>query len=125
MESFSGLAILATNMKQALDTAFMRRLRFVLTFPFPGVAERRAIWTSAFPAETPLDGLEWDQLARLGFSGGSIQNVALNAAFLAASAGTAVDMPAVMDAVRMELRKLERSTSTAQVRAPRTNGAHA
>ena len=53
MEAYRGLAILATNMKSALDTAFLRRLRFVVDFPFPGVAERRAIWQRAFPPETP------------------------------------------------------------------------
>jgi SpoVK/Ycf46/Vps4 family AAA+-type ATPase len=114
MEAFTGLAILATNMKQALDTAFTRRLRFVINFPFPGATERRAIWASAFPNATPRDGMDLEQLARLGLSGGSIQNVAMNAAFLAAEGGKSVDMPTLMEAVRMEMRKLERSTSGAR-----------
>jgi len=118
MEAFTGLAILATNMKHALDVAFMRRLRFVVNFPFPGAAERRAIWASAFPAATPRDGIDLDQLARINLSGGSIQNVAMNAAFLAAEGGAPVDMPHLLDAVRMEMRKLERSTHGA--RAPAT-----
>ena len=50
MEAYRGLAILATNMKSALDPAFLRRLRFIVNFPFPGVAERRAIWERCFPA---------------------------------------------------------------------------
>src|SRR3546814_295367 len=54
LESFGGLAVLATNMKGALDTAFLRRLRFVVNFPFPGVAERRAIWASVFPAQASV-----------------------------------------------------------------------
>ena len=62
MESFGGLAILATNMKSALDNAFLRRLRFVLDFPFPGVAERRAMWQRAFPPQTPLRDLDFDAL---------------------------------------------------------------
>jgi hydroxyethylthiazole kinase-like sugar kinase family protein len=78
------------------------------------VAERRAIWASAFPHETPKDNMDFDQLARLSLCGGSIQNVAMNAAFLAAEGGKAVDMPIVMDAVRMEMRKLERSTNGAR-----------
>ena len=53
MEAYRGLAILATNMKSALDTAFMRRLRFIVNFPFPGVPERKRIWERAFPEETP------------------------------------------------------------------------
>ena len=86
MEAYRGLAILATNMKGALDRAFLRRLRFVVNFPFPGVAERRAMWQRAFPSETPTAGLDPDRLARLALTGGSIQNIALNASFLAAGA---------------------------------------
>jgi len=120
MEAFTGLAILATNMKHALDVAFMRRLRFVVNFPFPGAAERRAIWASAFPAATPRDGIDLDQLARINLNGGSIQNVAMNAAFLAAEGGAPVDMPHLLDAVRMEMRKLERSTNGARAASTAT-----
>ena len=120
MEAYTGLAILATNMKNALDTAFMRRLRFVVNFPFPGAAERRAIWASAFPPATPRDGMDLEQLARLSLCGGSIQNVAMNAAFLAAEGEQAVDMPLLMDAVRMEMRKLERSTNGARAASTAT-----
>src|SRR6266581_6276215 len=63
MESYGGLAILATNMRSALDSAFLRRLRFVVTFPFPGAAERRAIWQKAFPAQAPRGDLDFDRLA--------------------------------------------------------------
>ena len=52
MESFNGLAILATNMKSALDPAFMRRLRFIVDFPYPGPAERKNMWLKVFPPET-------------------------------------------------------------------------
>ena len=55
MESYRGLAILATNMKSALDQAFMRRLRFIVNFPVPGPVERRLIWQKVFPAEVPLE----------------------------------------------------------------------
>src|SRR5207253_1816827 len=58
MEAFSGLAILATNMKSALDPAFMRRLRFIVNFPFPGPAERRQMWHKALPPEVPQEGLD-------------------------------------------------------------------
>ncbi|MGN6813308.1 MAG: ATP-binding protein, partial [Thermomicrobiales bacterium] len=108
MEAFRGLAILATNMKSALDTAFMRRLRFVVTFPFPALAERAAIWAKVFPRRTPTAGLDFDRLARLPATGGMIHNIALNAAFAAAHADTAVTMPLVLDAARAEFRKLER-----------------
>jgi len=115
IESYRGLAILATNMKSALDTAFMRRLRFVVNFPFPSVADRRVLWRKVFPQRngqdapyTPLAELDYDRLARLNLTGGNIHNIALNAAFLAAHAGTSVTMPLILEAVRTEFRKLDR-----------------
>jgi hypothetical protein len=115
IESYRGLAILATNMKSALDPAFMRRLRFVVTFPFPGRKEREAIWRGAWPADTPLGDLDYERLGRFNLTGGSITNIALNAAFLAAERGTAVTMPLVLDAARTELRKLERPVNEAEL----------
>ncbi|HEY6233499.1 MAG TPA: ATP-binding protein, partial [Candidatus Elarobacter sp.] len=108
MESYRGLAILATNMKSALDQAFMRRLRFVVDFPFPGVPERKLMWQKAFPPGTPTDALDMDRLARLNVTGGHIAVIALNAAFAAARARTAVSTPLVLDAARIEFRKLGR-----------------
>jgi SpoVK/Ycf46/Vps4 family AAA+-type ATPase len=116
MEAYRGLAILATNMKSALDHAFMRRLRFIVNFPFPGVDLRRAIWERVFPPETPLKGLDYERLARLNLTGGSIHNIALNAAFLAAQAGTSVTMPLLFDAARFELRKLGRPVNERDLR---------
>jgi SpoVK/Ycf46/Vps4 family AAA+-type ATPase len=107
MEAFRGLAILATNMKSALDQAFMRRLRFIVNFPFPAAVERKAIWEKVFPAETEIDGLDFDRLAAFALTGGSIHSVALNAAFLAAQARQSITMGVVFEAVRSELRKLE------------------
>jgi hypothetical protein len=116
MEVFNGLAILATNMKSALDAAFMRRLRFVVNFHFPGVAERKSIWEKALPNATPKEALDLDRLARLNLSGGHIHNIALNAAFLAAHSGSAVTMPAVLKATRTELRKLEKAFNEAELK---------
>jgi len=113
MEAFRGLAILATNMKSALDQAFMRRLRFIVNFSFPTPAERQKMWQKAFPAETPTEGLEFNRLGRLNLTGGSIHNIALNAAFLAAQAGTPVTMAVVLQAARSEFRKLERPINEA------------
>jgi len=86
MESYTGVAILATNMKNALDAAFVRRLRFIVPFNFPSPVERRVMWKQAFPEMVPIDALDIDRLAKLNLTGASIQNVALNAAFLAAQA---------------------------------------
>jgi len=109
MESYRGVAILATNMKSALDQAFVRRLRFIVDFPFPGAEERMAIWRHIFPAGTPLDqDFDFGRLARLNLAGGNIHNVAINAAFLAARENSPVTMPLVLSAARDEFRKLER-----------------
>ncbi|RAN77918.1 hypothetical protein B5P43_17910 [Bacillus sp. SRB_336] len=108
MEDFNGLAVLASNRKDSLDPAFLRRLRFVVNFPFPAQAERLSMWQEAFPPQAPVDGLDLARLARLNLTGGSIHNVALNAAFLAANDGGRVTMPLVLAAARSEFRKLER-----------------
>ena len=116
MEAYGGLAILATNMKSSLDPAFTRRLRFSITFPFPGIDERRRMWEKVFPHQTPRDGLDYERLASFSLTGGSIHNIALNAAFLAAQAGTAVTMQHIMTATRAEFRKLEKSIDEAEFR---------
>jgi hypothetical protein len=116
MESYQGLAILATNMKAALDTAFLRRLRFIVNFPFPGPAERAAIWSKVFPREAPTAELDHTRLARLNVTGGSIHNIALNAAFRAAQAGSPVTMPLILEAARTEFRKLEKPINEADFR---------
>jgi ATPase family associated with various cellular activities (AAA) len=108
MEAYRGLAILATNMKSALDPAFMRRLRFIVSFPFPGPAQRKSIWQSVFPDDMPHETLDYDRLSRLHATGGNIHSIALNAAFLAAKAGSPVTMPLVLEAARAEFSKLER-----------------
>jgi hypothetical protein len=108
MEAYRGLAILATNRKSALDAAFLRRLRFVVNFAFPDLAQRRAIWQRILPPQTPQADLDFDHLARLNLTGGSIQNVALSAAFLAAQRNEPVTMPLILEAARAELRKMER-----------------
>lgn len=116
MEAYSGLAILATNMKGAIDQAFLRRLRFVVPFHFPGPPERRQLWQKVFPAATPVEDLDFERLARLNLTGASIHSVAMNAAFLAASNGGRVTMPLVLQAARNEFRKLERPASEAELR---------
>jgi len=108
MESYGGLAILATNRQSALDAAFMRRLRFVVNFPHPGVAQRKAIWQKVFPPAVPTQSLDLDRLARLNLTGGNISSIALNAAFQAAQAGAPVTMQLILDSARTEMKKLGR-----------------
>ena len=116
MEAYRGLAILATNMKSALDTAFMRRLRFIVNFPFPGIAERKRIWERAFPKEAETEDLDYERLARFNLTGGSIQNIAINAAFLAASVGSSVTMSLIFEAARNEFRKLDKPVNEGEFR---------
>jgi hypothetical protein len=115
MEAYRGLAILTTNMKSALDPAFLRRIRFVVQFTRPDVAARREIWQRVFPERTPTNGLDVDALARLEVTGGAIRNIALRAAFLAADAGAPVGMAQLADAARSECAKLERPVAEAEI----------
>jgi hypothetical protein len=115
MEAYRGLAILTTNMKEALDPAFLRRIRFVVQFPFPDVNDRASIWGTVFPSATPTRGLAFEKLARLNVSGGNIRSIAMNAAFLAADDGGSVEMRHVADAARRELSKLERPISESEL----------
>jgi len=116
MEAYRGLAILTTNHKTALDAAFQRRLRFVVHFPFPDAGEREAIWRAVFPSSTPLDGIDYGKLARLNVAGGTIRNIALNATFLAAEAGTAVTMAHLLRAAHLDAAKREKPFSDAETR---------
>lgn len=115
MEAYRGLAILTTNMKNALDPAFLRRIRFIVQFPFPDASQRAGIWKRIFPASTPTERLDMNKLARLNVAGGNIRNIALNAAFMAADEGEAVGMKHLLYAARSECAKLEKSLSEAEI----------
>ncbi|HEU0015942.1 MAG TPA: ATP-binding protein, partial [Longimicrobium sp.] len=115
MESYGGLAILTTNLKDALDPAFLRRLRFVVGFPFPDAAQRERIWRRAFPAAAPTEGVDPSRLATLAVSGGNIRNIALGAAFLAADEDAPVRMDHLLRAARAEMAKLEKPVSATEV----------
>ncbi|WP_257155979.1 ATP-binding protein [Streptomyces sp. Ru87] len=115
MEAYRGLAILTTNMKKALDTAFMRRIRFVVDFPFPAENERAEIWRRVLPPQAPVKGIDPEKLAQLTVSGGSIRNIALSGAFLAADEGDRLQMRHMLAAARTEYLKLERSLTPSEV----------
>lgn len=116
MEAYRGLAILTTNLRSSLDTAFLRRLRFVVNFPFPDQVHRERIWRGSFPQHTPTRELDFTKLARLHMAGGAIRNIALNAAFLAAESGSAIGMAELLRAARGESAKLERTLVEAETR---------
>lgn len=115
MEAYRGLAVLTTNMKKALDSAFMRRIRFVVDFPFPTERERAEIWRRVLPAEAPTKGVDPVLLAQLTVAGGSIRNIALSGAFLAAEEGDRLQMRHMLAAARTEYLKLERSLAPSEV----------
>jgi hypothetical protein len=116
IESYRGLAILTTNLKDSIDQAFLRRIRFVVQFPFPDAIQRAEIWRRVFPPQTPTHKLAHHKLARLSVAGGNIRNIALNAAFLAADAGEAVEMGHILRSAQAEYVKLERPLTDQEVR---------
>jgi SpoVK/Ycf46/Vps4 family AAA+-type ATPase len=116
MESYQGLAILTTNLKRSIDQAFLRRIRFVVQFPFPDTSQRTEIWRRIFPAQMPKGELKYDKLANLSIPGGNIRNIALNAAFLAADADESVGMKHILQAAKNEYMKMERPLTDAEVK---------
>src|SRR5690606_25053458 len=94
---------------------FLRRIRFIVHFPFPDADHRREIWRRIFPADTPTQDLDHAELARLSVAGGNIRNIALGAAFLAADEDQPVGMSHVMRAARHEYGKLERPVSELEI----------
>jgi hypothetical protein len=115
MEEHRGLAILTTNMREAIDVAFLRRLRFVVEFPFPDAAERARIWARMFPPEAPTHQLDMARLAQLNLPGGHIRNIALGAAYLAADGNAAIGMAHLRTAALAEFAKLERPPTQAEL----------
>jgi hypothetical protein len=114
MEAYRGLAILTTNMRSAIDPAFLRRLRFSIAFPFPDAPQRAEIWRRVFPRKETTAGLEPERLALLRLAGGNIHNIALNAAFLAADERKPVQLRHIREAAEAEYAKLQRRLTQAE-----------
>jgi hypothetical protein len=115
MESYRGLAILTTNLKDNVDKAFLRRLTAIVKFPFPDVAERTRIWQRVLVPTLPTEDVSVAALAQLAVTGGVIRNIALGAAFRAADDGAAVRMTHLLAAAHRECAKLERPLSETEV----------
>ena len=115
MEEYEGMVILASNLRQNLDEAFVRRLRFIVELPFPETAGRREIWRSHLPAEAPRSAaIDFDFLAeKFAIAGGNIKNVVLNAAFLAAADGGEIAMDHLLRGTRREFEKIGKLWSDA------------
>jgi SpoVK/Ycf46/Vps4 family AAA+-type ATPase len=108
IEAYSGIAVLTTNLRQNLDQAFMRRLRFVVDFPKPDAQARERIWQQCLTSKAPRQGdIDFRYLARhLDLTGGHIRQITLRAAFAAAADGGAIHMRHIVAATRAEMRKL-------------------
>jgi AAA+ superfamily predicted ATPase len=119
MEVYEGLAILATNMRQLMDDAFMRRLSFTVLFPLPEEPDRRRLWRTLWPMDMPAAaGLDLDRLARFRFAGGNIKNVLLSAAYRAAAEGSVVKMDHLLHGVRREYQKIGKQMTEAELSPP-------
>lgn len=107
MEEYEGISILASNYLQNIDEAFMRRINFIIKYPFPDQAHRLQIWNSLFPKTAPLDrDLDTSFLAeKLELTGGQIKNIVVSSAFLAAEQGVPIGMRQVWQAAKHEVQK--------------------
>jgi SpoVK/Ycf46/Vps4 family AAA+-type ATPase len=116
MEQYEGIAILASNLRQNLDEAFLRRLAFTIHFPFPDETHRRRIWERIWPKATPVaPEVDLDFMARqFKLSGGNIKNIALSAAFSAAASGSPITIHHLAQATEREFQKLGKRISTAE-----------
>jgi AAA+ superfamily predicted ATPase len=109
LESYDGMVIMATNFEKNIDDAFLRRIHSRVDFVVPEAVERQSLWELQFPPQAPVDQIDFPLLAqRFELAGGSIRNVAVHAAFLAASAATPITMTCIVRALGREYRKLGR-----------------
>jgi SpoVK/Ycf46/Vps4 family AAA+-type ATPase len=108
MEEYEGIVILATNLQGNIDSAFLRRMQFVIEFPFPDEKLRFQIWNRIFPKEAPLaEDVNYKFFSnRLKLAGGNIKNIALAAAFQAAEESCEIGMRQIMHATKREYQKI-------------------
>ena len=108
MEEYVGVVILATNFRRNMDDAFVRRMHFAIEFPFPNENDRRRIWKQIWPDDMPrTPELDLDFMAgRFEVAGGSIRNIALAAAFLAADDGRVINISHPIRATQREYQKM-------------------
>ncbi len=109
IEEYDGVCILATNLMGNIDAAFMRRITYVVHFPFPEPPAREAIYRGLLPADAPVaEDIDWRFLAeKFELSGGHIKNIVLSAAFMAAGEGAPISMRHLLRAAVTEMKKNE------------------
>jgi SpoVK/Ycf46/Vps4 family AAA+-type ATPase len=115
MEEYTGIAILATNLRNNMDEAFLRRVKFSVEFPFPDEPYRFRIWQAHFPVEAPAsDDIDFAFLARqFKLAGGNIRNIVLNASFMAAADTQCIHMQHLILAARREYQKMGKACTQA------------
>jgi len=121
MEEYEGIVILATNLRENMDEAFTRRLRFIVEFPFPDESSRLLIWKTHFPAEAPVSAaIDYEFLARkFQIAGGNIKNIVLNAAFYAAENGGEIGMESILRGAKREFEKVGKLWNELSLPAPK------
>lgn len=106
MEEYDGLTILATNFSQNLDDAFMRRIQYVIKFPFPDAVQREQLWQSILPKGYIAEDIDVPFLAKtFELAGGPIKNIVLTAAYLAVEEGCKLGMKQLIEAAIQEYKK--------------------
>ena len=109
LERYDGFVIMATNLRNNIDSAFLRRIDLALEFEVPDAEQRRSIWNGIFPDGAPLGDIDVDVLAgEYDVAGGTIRNAAVHAAFLAAADGSEIGMDHVVAALAREFQKMGR-----------------
>lgn len=107
IEEYDGIVILATNLKENIDTAFFRRMKYVIHFAMPDENIRREIWESSFAKEVPTDVIDYEYLSiNFDLSGGNIKNIVLMASFYAAAEQCPVGMQHIVRALKYEYQKM-------------------
>ncbi len=121
MENYPGLSILTTNLRDNIDDAFIRRIRFSIAFPFPDQVLRKRIWERVIPDRVPVKDIDYSKLAQLRICGGNIRNIALHSAYFAADSEEALGMEHVLKAARVEYAKLERPLTETEIKNWKTH----
>ncbi len=107
MEEYDGITVMSTNYLENIDSAFFRRISYVIHFPFPDVQSRKRIWQTIFPKQMPISkDIDFDYLAQqFEIAGGNIKNIAVTSAFLAAKSSKKLEMKHIIQAIKYELTK--------------------
>lgn len=107
LEEYEGMTVLATNYLKNIDEAFMRRMKYIIQFQFPDAATRQRIWRVTMPDAAPVSSdLDYEFLGEnLELAGGSIKNIVVYAAFMAADRHCEIGMGEILRAARYEMQK--------------------